>query len=73
MKISKIEKLLSILWGDYCANTENVSARFNKFTAGNINLRDKHTGEIYKPKDFRCKNRPLKVNIITVWRSPQYC
>lgn len=64
----KAENLIVALWR---ANgkpfKERVWELYMEFVAGDLELYDKETGEVFSPDDFRHKGRTLELSPATVW------
>lgn len=62
------ENLLLALWRTNGKPfVDRVWELYKEFVAGNRDLYDKETGEIFRPEDFRHKGRNLEISKATVW------
>ncbi len=64
----KMEGLLLALWrGNGKPFVTRVWELYNEFAAGEVDLYDAESGEVYRPEEFRYKDKALEISEATVW------
>jgi len=65
----KAENLILALWKNKNKPyKKEVTRLYNEFATGNEVIVDKETGEVFDPKDFRYKGRPMNISGATSWK-----